>query len=106
MSHRTRTRKFLKGRLSLATLLLAIAPLSLAAGGCSSGASTLDEVEALKTKVCACKDAACVSDIQDSSQGLKQKLSKLTGDEMDKALKLAVAMMECESNLGVSSDGL
>tara|TARA_R110002096_G_scaffold171490_6_gene344574 strand:+ start:39377 stop:39613 length:237 start_codon:yes stop_codon:yes gene_type:complete len=78
----------------------------MAAVGCSSSTSTLDDVEALKAKVCACEDAACVAELKASSKGLEQKLSKLTGDEMDKALKLAVEMMECATKLGVPADGL
>lgn len=106
MTHQTHPTKYPKARSWLAALLVAIAPLGMAASGCSGSTSTLDDVEALKTKVCACKDAACVAELKASSKGLEQKLSKLTGDEMDKALKLAVEMMECATQLGVPADGL
>ena len=106
MLHRTHSKNYSKGRSPIVTLILAVATLSFSVAGCSSGESTLGDVEALKTKVCACKDVACVTALRASSEGLEQKLSKLTGDEMDEALKLAVAMNECATKLGVPSDGL
>ena len=86
--------------------MLAVATFAGSGAACGSDTSTLQEVEALKAKVCACKDAACVTALRESSKGLEQKFAKLTSDEMDKALKISVAMMECATNLGVPANGL
>lgn len=106
MLDRIRCQNFSKLRSSWAALLLAVATLGGSGTACGSDTNTLQEVEALKTKVCACKDAACVTALRESSKGLEQKLAKLTNDEMEKALKIAVSMMECATNLGVPADGL
>ncbi len=75
-------------------------------GACGGASDTLAEVTALKDKVCACKDAACVAKLKSDSAGLDAKVAKLSGEDMDKALKIAVDMMKCASDLGVAPDGL
>ncbi len=102
MLHRILTVKPSKACTSLATTFLALSVFA----GCGGEKSTLAEVEALKEKVCACADAACVTALRESSKGLEKKLAKLSGDEMDKALAHAVSMMECATKLGVPADGL
>lgn len=88
---------------SLAFTALALASFSI---GCGKSSDTLAEVQALKEKVCACKDAACVSKLKAGSEGLDKRVSTLTGEDMDKALTVAVDMMKCASELGVSQDAL
>ncbi len=80
--------------------------MCLALASCGGDDSVLAEVETLKDRVCACKDPGCVAELKKKSQGLEKKLSKLSGEEMDKALKISVTMMECASNLGVPQNGL
>lgn len=88
---------------SFAFAVLALASFSV---GCGESSDTLAEVEALKEKVCACKDTECVSKLKAGSEGLEKRVSKLTTDDMDKALKVVVDMMKCASELGVSQDAL
>ncbi len=80
MLDRIRRKNSSKLRPSWAALLFAVATLGRSGAACGSDTSTLQEVEALKAKVCACKDAACVTALRESSKGLEQKFAKLTSD--------------------------
>ena len=62
--------------------------------------SVLDEAKELKAEVCACKDKACVAKLEKSSKELEARLSKLTGRELEQALELSVAIMECSARPG------
>ncbi len=102
--HATRSGKLRRSALGLVPFaLLAATSFSTA---CGESGDTLSEVRTLKKNVCACKDAACVAKLKKESAGLDSRVAQLTGEDMDKAIAIAVDMMKCASELGVPQDAL
>ncbi len=66
-------------------------------GGCGKADEAVKELEALKTKACACKDAECASKVQEDfgKWAEKHKSTKGSSDQAAKIGKISEGMMEC-----------
>ena len=80
-----------KGRIGIIGFLFAGA---FAFGAC--GDEGKDALNKIKEKVCACKDAACVADVQ---KDLMAAMDKKTSD-VEGATKIAQEIAECISKVG------
>lgn len=79
--------------------LLAVTPLF--ALSCAKD-GVLEEARQLREKVCACEDRACVAKLEKSSKELETKFSELSGRDLEHALEISVAIMECSKNVGAT----
>ncbi len=63
------------------------------------GNSTLDELEAAKDEICACKDKACGRKVMKEKKGLREKAKKMTNEDKLKGMKFADQAKACMAKL-------
>lgn len=66
-------------------------------GGCGKADEAVKELEAIKTKACACKDTECATKVSEdmSKWAAKHKDTKGSSDQAAKIGKISEAMSEC-----------
>jgi hypothetical protein len=72
---------------------LALCPLQ----ACENQA--LKEMEAVKAKICACKDQACVRALDAEFKAQEDKMSKLNAADQEKAIEISLATLACATSL-------
>ena len=80
----------------------AIAALSfagLAACGGGGADAELAKMGKLTDKLCACKEMKCAEGVMKEMSSMKESKSKPSKAQMDKAMKLATRMAECQQKL-------
>lgn len=63
------------------------------------GDSTLDQIEAAKDNLCACKDRACARAVAKESKHLREKAKDMINEDKLKAMKFADQAKSCLSKL-------
>lgn len=82
--------------MTLPTSLLALlATLGLQA--CQNQA--LKDMEAVKDKICACEDQACVKALDAEFKSQEEKMSELDGADQEKAIEISLATLACATAL-------
>lgn len=66
---------------------------AFAAPGC--GNDTLEKMERVKERTCACEDRACVAKLVKETRTLESEMTNLSEAEHKKATAIAMATMEC-----------
>ncbi len=81
--------------------MLALSLFGLTLGACG-GAAAVEDLEALKTKTCACKegDTACIDEAKKMAKDWATKHKDARGGDQEKAEKLMNELLEC--NVGVA----
>jgi hypothetical protein len=82
--------------LLLRTSLLAVLAL-LTLQACQNQA--LKDMEAVKDKICACKDQACVRALDAEFKAQEAKMSELEGADQEKAIEISLATLQCATAL-------
>ncbi len=59
----------------------------------------LDEMAAVKDKICACEDQACVRALDAEFKALESKMSDLGGADQEKAIEISLATLSCATAL-------
>ena len=78
---------------------LALSFVSLAACGGSSADAAIAKMGKMADKLCACKDSKCAEAVMKEMSGMKDPGGKPSKSQMEKAMKIAGQMAECQKKI-------
>lgn len=69
----------------------------------SAPLTAIDKLEAIRTEMCACKDAACAKEVGEDMKSRLEGMSEPSGEDKEKAEKIVNEMMKCAMTAAMGS---